>query len=49
MIKRLALFLAAVAVFGQAPAEHKTITLTTGRGELLQFPADVKGVAAAEP
>ncbi len=27
----------------------KTIQLTTGRGELLQFPDDVKQVAAAEP
>jgi pilus assembly protein CpaC len=38
-----------MAAFAQPPAEHKTITLTTGRGELLQFPADVKGVAASEP
>lgn len=29
--------------------EHKTITLVTGRGELLQFTGDVKQVAASEP
>ena len=39
---------------GAAPAHAiaqpvKTIPLTTGRGELLQFPDDVKQVAAAEP
>jgi pilus assembly protein CpaC len=34
----------------QAPTEPaKTILLTTGRGELLQFPDDVKTVASAEP
>ncbi len=37
------------SAFAQTPSVHKTITLTTGRGELLQFTADVKGVAAAEP
>ena len=49
MIKPLLLLLAAVFAFAETPAVLKTITLTTGRGELLTFPADVKGVAAAEP
>jgi pilus assembly protein CpaC len=49
VIKGILVFLAAVCVFAETPAPHKTITLTTGRGELLQFPADVKGVATAEP
>jgi pilus assembly protein CpaC len=31
------------------PSPTKTITLVTGRGELLQFPNDIKQVAAAEP
>lgn len=44
----LPLFGIVASLFGQAP-EHKTITLTTGRGELLQFDTDVKGVAASEP
>ncbi len=35
-------------VCAQAPL-RKTLTLTTGRGELLQFASDVKQVAAAEP
>jgi pilus assembly protein CpaC len=40
---------AAAAAFGQTPEVHKTLTLTTGRGQLLQFASDVKGVAASEP
>ena len=39
---------ACVVLFAQAP-EHRTLTLVTGRGELLQFTSDVKQVAAAEP
>ena len=35
-------------VLAQSPL-RKTLTLTTGRGELLQFESDVKQVAAAEP
>jgi pilus assembly protein CpaC len=45
-------FVALLAVFAlqaETPAAKQTITLMTGRGELLQFPADVKGVAASEP
>jgi pilus assembly protein CpaC len=52
MIRRI-LLIAAVSlgsVFGQtATPATKTLRLTTGRGELLQFTEDVKGVAAAEP
>ncbi len=33
----------------QSPMPSKTLTLVTGRGELLQFPNDIKQVAAAEP
>ena len=33
----------------QSPSEIKTILLTTGRGELLQFTSDIKTVASAEP
>jgi pilus assembly protein CpaC len=33
----------------QTPPVRKTLTLTAGRGELLQFTTDVKQVAAAEP
>ena len=33
----------------QSPQPLKTLTLITGRGELLQFPNDIKQVAAAEP
>jgi pilus assembly protein CpaC len=40
---------AAVAAHADTPAAREAITLITGRGELLQFPADVKGVATAEP
>ena len=32
-----------------AQAPVKTLTMTTGRGELLEFTQDVKQVAAAEP
>jgi pilus assembly protein CpaC len=49
MIRFSLLLLAAAAVFAETPAAKQTITLITGRGELLQFPADVKGVAASEP
>ena len=51
MINRCAVLvglLLAGAVFAQSPV-HKTLSLTTGRGELLQFASDVKQVAAAEP
>ncbi len=50
MSKRALLLAAALAcslAFSQVPV--KTITLTTGRGELLEFARDVKQVAAAEP
>jgi pilus assembly protein CpaC len=33
----------------QSPQPLKTLLLVTGRGELLQFPNDIKQVAAAEP
>lgn len=33
----------------QSPQVTKTLALTTGRGELLQFPNDIKTVASAEP
>jgi pilus assembly protein CpaC len=33
----------------QSPQPLKTLTLVTGRGELLQFPNDIKQVAASEP
>jgi len=33
----------------QSPIPARTLVLTTGRGELLQFPNDIKQVAAAEP
>jgi pilus assembly protein CpaC len=46
---RVLLFVVATAAYGQTSEVHKTITLTTGRGELLQFATDVKGVAASEP
>ncbi len=43
----------AASVGGTAPEQSrlqpKTLTLVTGRGELLQFPNDIKQVAAAEP
>lgn len=45
----LTVFAASALVYAETPAVKQTITLLTGRGELLQFPADVKGVAAAEP
>jgi pilus assembly protein CpaC len=40
---------AAVNTPGQSNLPVKTLTLITGRGELLQFPNDIKQVAAAEP
>jgi pilus assembly protein CpaC len=43
------LLVGAAAVFAETPAVKETINLMIGRGELLQFPADVKSVAAAEP
>jgi pilus assembly protein CpaC len=50
MIKHLSLMLAiAVSLSAEVAAEHHTLTLISGRGELLQFPADVKQVAASEP
>jgi pilus assembly protein CpaC len=36
-------------LLAEAPQVRTTITLTTGRGELLTFPADVKQVATSEP
>jgi pilus assembly protein CpaC len=33
----------------QSPQSFKTLALVTGRGELLQFPNDIKQVAASEP
>lgn len=50
MIKRA--LLVALALTGQIVAAQppvRTITLTSGRGELLEFTQDVKQVAAAEP
>src|SRR5438105_5129621 len=38
-----------LALLAQTPPIHKSLTLTTGRGELLQFSSDIKQVAAAEP
>ncbi len=50
MTKALGLALV-IAVFAHAQTApvRRTLTLTTGRGELLQFASDVKQVAAAEP
>jgi pilus assembly protein CpaC len=42
------LFIAAFC-WAQTPVTRTNITLTAGRGELLQFTADVKQVAASEP
>src|ERR1700733_13265167 len=43
----------AATAYGTAPEQSsippKILTLVTGRGELLQFPNDIKQVAAAEP
>jgi pilus assembly protein CpaC len=43
----LAVLFAAQIASAQPPV--KTLTLTTGRGELLEFPQDVRQVAASEP
>lgn len=49
MIKLLGVLLIASIVDAQTTVVRGTLTLTAGRGELLQFTADVKQVAAAEP
>ena len=41
------LLLAVALVSAQAPP--RTLTITSGRGELLQFEQDIKEVAASEP
>ncbi|MES1257694.1 MAG: pilus assembly protein N-terminal domain-containing protein, partial [Acidobacteriota bacterium] len=50
MTKAAGLALVITALIGaQTAPVHRSLTLTTGRGELLQFASDVKQVAAAEP
>ncbi len=50
MMKNLSLLaLAAVVLTAQTAPARRTLTITTGRGELVQFQADVKQVAASEP
>jgi pilus assembly protein CpaC len=50
MIKALGLALAVASVVAaQTAPVRRTLTLTAGRGELLQFASDVKQVVAAEP
>src|SRR6266404_799942 len=48
-MRRLLLALLAVCAIVSAQAGRKVLTLTSGRGELLRFPADVPQVAASEP
>lgn len=43
------LALAAIVVTAQTAPVRRTLTITTGRGELVQFPTDVTQVAASEP
>jgi pilus assembly protein CpaC len=52
VIKRrgaLVALLAAASLCAETPQIRTTLTIVSGRGELLTFPADVKQVAASEP
>ena len=48
-MRKLLLALLAMAAMVSGQSSHKILTITTGRGELLRFPADVPQVAASEP
>jgi len=49
-LHRIALFaVIAVSVVAQTAPVRRSLTLTAGRGELLQFTEDIRQVAAAEP
>src|SRR5260221_212747 len=48
-MRRLLPALLALCAMLSAQADRKVLTLTSGRGELLRFPADVPQVVASEP
>ena len=48
-LTRLFPVLLSLAVFGTAQSSRQPLTVLSGRGELLRFPADVPRVAASEP
>src|SRR5215471_17280137 len=48
-MRNLVPVLLAAAVLLSSQSDRRVITLTSGRGELLRFPADVPQVAASEP
>jgi pilus assembly protein CpaC len=48
-MRNLLLALLAAAILLPAQSDKQVITLTSGRGQLLRFPADVPQVAASEP
>ena len=48
-MRKLLLAVMALAALLSAQSSRKVLTLTSGRGELLRFPADVPQVAASEP
>src|SRR5260370_1330168 len=48
-MRRLLLVVLALCAVVSAQSDRKVLTLTSGRGELLRFPADVPQVAASEP